>query len=836
MKKAIICIAHASHLDLFWMGNMQTCLDWGADIINDAVEFAQKDPNFYYIIETIRFLEYFLKKYPERKEILLKLIECGQIEICADYTDRMENQHDGESIARNLVYGKKMLRDLLGIESNITYHPDIPGFGDQVPQIFAKAGIKYALTARGFHKGARFNWTALDGSKVIMYDFPAHYSYFALEEEVLGQIEDIKKNISSDKVILCCGAGDLGAAGTFVIRRPDGKGERIDLRAYIKDLALRYPEFEFKMCNVEKTLDSMNSDNLPALSGESPPRWGLSSGREIKLFQLDRLTAATILRAEKFYSISKLLSMPVELSYPKHLLKHGGSSGGRRKYMELDIMPADLAGYFELAWRMLFVSQDHNYGGVDGAQSMFDNYRYKEAALRIGTDVIAASLRNIATRIGTEEGSYIVFNPTNWERSESLEISGAGLDSLKNYCAIDQDGNRTDVFRTDKGYKFLCQNVPSFGYKTYTIKEGFAGAEKPRQIREDDRNIILRNKWYELIVDKTKGAITLLRDLEEGVDLIKSDSFLTFAAYRDTDDSASERVVNKPLIDQSAGHTYSVRAVTDNAIETTVEIITEILEAKIKIHVSLKNYKKQININPVIYWHGLPEVQIRMDLGFVRDFNDVWYGVAYGGRKKGEALEKEINIKPGDEIHPDLYHRYREVQQWFALQSPSHGICVGSTHSAFEFDGSAVSAVMARDVKNCGEWDVWYLNEGELSYDFRLTSYSGSYKDNHAYRIGLETINPLSAVQKEKTESACLPASGSFLTVQGVMSALKPADNGDGYILRTYNNTPDEIPFEVGGILGLKACEICDFEENRMDGCLEKLMPYEIKSVRMRTA
>ena len=834
-SKAKIYFIHSSHLDLFWMGYQQFCLDWGANIIIDAMNMAEKDPEFHFVIECVRFTEYLLKKFPEKKEQLLKLVGTGQFEICGDYTDRMENQHDGESLARNIVYGKKVLRDILGLETRIAFHPDIPGFSEQVPQIFKKGGVDYALTSRGFLKGARFNWAALDGSTTIMYDFPAHYSYYSMENDIFAHIDEIRKNICSRDIILSGGAGDLGAVNTFVLKMSDGKGKRVNLMDLIAELSQKYPEYEFRMCNIDKTLRGMDTKDLLTLSGESPPRWGLSSGRNVKLFQLDRLTVAALLQAERFSTVSALLGMPVEVSYPKNVLAHNGSSRGRRKYPELDLNPQKLAEYIEFAWRLVFVAQDHNYGGMDGDQSHFDNMKYKSSALRIATDIRAAALANIAGRVKMKDAGVVVFNPMNWTGLGRAAIAGQNLDPAAAYRAVDEKGAATPVVYGTGGWSLLARDVPAFGYKAYRLEKGSAGPAPDRTLVEDERYISISNQWYSLKIDKQRGVITALHDLETGRDIIRSESFLEFTAYRDTDNSAAEKAVDKPLLDRSTGHVRSVRVVEDNAIATTVEIITEILDAKVKIDLSLEHFRKELRMLPKIYWMGRVEVQIRMDMGFASAVEKTWYGVAYGAQLKGNALEKNLEIKSGDEIHPDLYRRYREVQQFFALEGSGYGVSVGSTHSAYDLDGQKVSAVMARCVKNCGDYDVWHRNEGILEYIFRISSYKGSWEDAHAYRPGLETINPLMAVEIEggKGDPAKrdLPAEGSFVTAPGVLTTLKQANDGKGTVLRLYNTTSKAVDCAIGGILGLKPqCEL-DLEEHKLSELSGRLGAYEVKTI-----
>lgn len=134
--------------------------------------------------------------------------------MAACYTDRLENHVSGEALVRNALYGRKVIRQLLGLDCDLACHPDLPGFAEQTPQIYKKSGIHYYLSARGFKNGARFRWQGLDDSSIVMYNIPGHYAYYDVEKVISG-FEQTKRNIQSDFILLGCSAGDLGPAGTF---------------------------------------------------------------------------------------------------------------------------------------------------------------------------------------------------------------------------------------------------------------------------------------------------------------------------------------------------------------------------------------------------------------------------------------------------------------------------------------------------------------------------------------------------------------------------------------------------------------------------------------------
>ncbi|MGE5560382.1 MAG: alpha-mannosidase [Chloroflexota bacterium] len=81
---------------------------------------------------------------------------------------------------------------------------------------------------------------------------------------------------------------------------------------------------------------------------------------------------------------------------------------------------------------------------------------------------------------------------------------------------------------------------------------------------------------------------------------------------------------------------------------------------------------------------------------------------------------------------------------------------------------------------------------GTHSFDYALTSHRGGWNEAMVWRTAHDFNQPV-AVQPVAAHAGALPASGSFVAIDGdgiVLAAVKPADDGDGIIVRVYNTTP----------------------------------------------
>ena len=835
MSKPKVSIMHSTHLDLYWMGAQNVCLDWGAQILDDVVKFAQEDREFHFMIETVRFLEYYLYKYPEKKQAVQELFATGQLEIGADYSDKHEMQHDGESAVRNVLHGKRVLKKLLGLDTVLSFHPDLPGTSEQTPQIFRKAGIKYYLAARGFMSGARFNWRGLDGKSIIMYNFPRHYSYYNVEKDVLEKLDDVRRAIASKDIVICCSAGDLGAADTFVYREEDGRATRIKLREHIAKLAKEYPELEFRMSGILPALEALDSAELITMDGENPSRWGhCGSALHTKMLMLDKEVSSTLMDAEKYSAICDALSVPIgEIRYERHLLAHGGNSGGTRKYYDLVKTPVTTKDYIETAWEYLVTTQDHNYGGIDGAQTEFDRFIYKNAALTIAKRIKNDSLANISSLIKADQPSVAVFNSMNWARGGLVKLPSGLLDSCaeQSYTAVDSEGKRAPIVCRGGELAFEADDVPSIGYKSYVIEEDKCSLSAADDVCSTDCELTVRNKFYEVVICRKAGVIKRLYDRECKREIAVGDRFLSAGAYEDLSNSCADSVLDKPLLDETVRHVRKVEVKYSDAYETCIEVVTELLNCKLVYEIALPRHRKEIRISPTLYWCAIDALQIKMNLDLAFCPERIVYGVPYGAQTYGRMLEEGVIFKT-DEINDALFARYREVDKWIAAESGGFGVCIAANICAYDFDGQRIYSTMMRCVENIGDTGVQYNNKGIHRYQYVITSYAGSWEDG-AYRKGWELWHPLSAAAVAKNTGGTLPAERSFLSCgdSGVLTVFAPSESGEGYVARVFNSTSKSEPLAWKNSLGISAKETVDLREEPLSDPLDKLDPYEIKTV-----
>ena len=558
------------------------------------------------------------------------------------------------------------------------------------------------------------------------------------------------------------------------------------------------------MSGAKQALQAMNEENLPEKFGEAPSRWGQGGeAQRVALFDLDRKTAAILYEAELYTALCYLLGEPVDLKFPQHPLDNRGSSGGKRQYFDLEITPDSTRGWLEYAWRLQMVTQDHNYGGIDGAQSEFDKLLYKKAAFAIAQNAVDQALGRLCREIPGDEKSVVVWNNLNWSRNGSVLLPNGIWESEKPCHAVSSGGEICPVVLGENGLELYPSDIPSVGYETFHIESGAAPVHFFESFyRETESSIELCDSRWRLRFNKRTGVLESVFERTLDQEMVGGTEALAVYCYADYSSGVDERAADRKVLDCSKEHVQSVRLYRAGPVKSCVRIESSICNNKIQIDVILNHQNGEIDVCPRIFWDGAASVQIKLILPLGHQMGTLRYGVAYGEQTYGNYLEDPDFIAT-DEIDPILYQRYRKVNGWYAYCGKKYGLAVILEHGTMDFCGEETGVTLIRDTRNCGDLDVRTSNEGKHEWRFTVQSYRGRLEDFHPARRAYERLHPLVATQPG---GGSQPPRRSFLDTAGagILTAFMESENGA--ILRLYNDQTErqklnlQFDFPVGKV------------------------------------
>src|SRR5215831_11413251 len=154
-------------------------------VVDGVLDTLERDPSFtsFTLDGQAIVLEDYVEVRPENAGRLQALLDAGRLEVGPSYVLPDEILVGGESLARNLLLGRRVCRRFGVDPSGAGYLPDSFGHPAQLPQILAGFGIETFLFSRGMGDefddvGVVFRWRA-GPAEVVACQMLSHYGNFA---------------------------------------------------------------------------------------------------------------------------------------------------------------------------------------------------------------------------------------------------------------------------------------------------------------------------------------------------------------------------------------------------------------------------------------------------------------------------------------------------------------------------------------------------------------------------------------------------------------------------------------------------------------------------------
>ena len=269
MKRKIHVIPH-SHWDREWYFTTSRSKVYLMKDLGDVLNTLENDPEFKYFMVDAQgsLLDDYIKWRPQDKERISKLVNDGRLVIGPWYTQTDQLVISGESIVRNMYYGMKRCESF-GKYMNVGYVPDSFGQSGNMPQIYRQFGIEDTLFWRGVSddmvKHTDYNWRGDDGSVVFTTQIPfGYYIGGNIPEEPEENEEFWQKE---------CLENAGGRSATRHIYFPNGFDQapvRTNLPQLVKERNEKDPENEYVISCIEDYIKDVKSENpeLEEVQGE----------------------------------------------------------------------------------------------------------------------------------------------------------------------------------------------------------------------------------------------------------------------------------------------------------------------------------------------------------------------------------------------------------------------------------------------------------------------------------------------------------------------------------------------------------------------------------------
>lgn len=789
-----------SHIDTAWLWPIKETVRKASRTFSSVCTLLDEYKDFKYAQSQPQLFAYMKEHHPKVYERVKEKIAEGRFEIIGGmWVEPDLNIPSGESLVRQLLYGKLFFKEEFGMESSVEWLPDTFGYCASLPQILKKADTDYFMTTKlNWNDTNRFPydlfyWEGIDGTKILSY------LHTVLGQEthavdIKNTWMDFKQKNDYPERMLVYGYGDGGGGVTREMI------ERLDRSASLPGL----PDVQFDTVHGFFERTKKVNPNLPTWFGDL-------------YLELHRGTYTTQAKTKKNNRKAESLYRDLEIWNSFAYMALGN------KYPTKDI---------KKGWKLLLLNQFHDI--VPGT-SISEVYKLSEKqyqeVFEIGNKIKKKAINYIAENINTDGlgKPIILFNNLNWKRNEVVKLVG-GKELLVKQIT-DRSGKiyKTEHTMTSEGEVVLSayiEAIPEMGYKTVWLEEKTLNASKPSTEYE------FNGRWetpYYQVEFNTDGWINRLYDKLADKEIIKKGEVANeLQLFNDlpTDWDAWDIDPNYENQPVKMSKLISRKVIHKGNLSSTLKFIWEINHSLVSQEVVFYQNNRRIDFNTKVDWkeeHKLLKVAFPVNVHASKATYEIPFGSVERSSHNNTSWEQAQYEVCG--------------QRWADVSEGNYGVSLlNDSKYGFDIKGNKIRLSLLRAPK----WPDQNADIMTHEFTYSLFPHKGDWRKGETVKQGHELNSPVT-VHEASLHSGSLPSSMSFIETESdsaIIDSVKLSENEDGLILRLYESKGGEAPtllrcnFEIGfgeetNLLekSMEQIPIIGGEINR------KVKPYEICTI-----
>jgi alpha-mannosidase len=214
---AISAVGHA-HIDLGWLWPIRETHRKGARTFATALANMDLYPDYIFAASQAQLFQWIKEDHPELYARIKHKVATGRLEPQgALWVECDTNVTGGESLVRQILYGKKFFRQEFGVDPNYIWLPDTFGYSAALPQLIRRSGMAYFSTQKlswsliNTFPHHSFHWQGIDGSQILVHMLPEEtYNSPAAPRSIARIEENYAQKAVSGHALMIYGIGDGG--------------------------------------------------------------------------------------------------------------------------------------------------------------------------------------------------------------------------------------------------------------------------------------------------------------------------------------------------------------------------------------------------------------------------------------------------------------------------------------------------------------------------------------------------------------------------------------------------------------------------------------------------
>ena len=818
-KEEVWCVGH-THIDVAWLWTLAVTRDKALRSFSTVLSLMKEYPDYIFMSSQPQLYKFVKAQSPELFEQIKERVKEGRWEPEGGmFLEADCNIASGESLVRQILFGKRFFKEEFGADSKVLWLPDVFGYSAALPQILQRSGIPYFMTTKISWNDTdklpydTFMWKGIDGSKVLSHFIPASdytserffttYNGMLEPLQIKGAWKRYQQKALNNKVLFSFGYGDGGGGPTR------------EMLENHKRLAKGIPGSPKTVMATSRQfferLESDVKDNrfLPTWSGEL-------------YLEFHRGTYTTMARNKKFNRKSEFTYQNAELyssmrraltgaAYPQQAINDGWEVILRNQFH--DILPGS-------SIKEVYEDSKEEYRGI----------------LAKGGEMIDGALKGIVSGIGGTEPFVTVFNPNGFPLSDVVAFTlPAGVSHPQIVCR-GGDGAETLLpcqIAADGRALFVARDVPPKGYRTFSLRQ--AAQETAGETALSVSATGFSNRFYDVRLDE-KACIVSLYDKAEGREVVvpgKRANVLT--AYEDkpfeydawnieqyyseksweVDDVESVEVVERGPV---RGALRVTRRFQDSTIVQTLYVYADLARIDVKNHIDWKARQVLLRVSFPVDIHA----------------EEATYEIQYG------------NVKRPAHFNTSWDQARFEVcaHKWMDFSEDGYGV---SVLNDCKYGCDVHNGVMSLSLLKSPYYPNPDADREQHEFVYSIVPHAGGWREAGTVQSAYALNNPLTAVAGS-AGGGSLPQSYSLVACDApnvVVEVVKKAEDSDCTVVRMYecyNRRSDVTVTFAGEMAQVSECNLMESVEGDAPEKLDAhrfrftIRPYEIRTFMLRSA
>ncbi|GHU66380.1 hypothetical protein FACS189447_07110 [Spirochaetia bacterium] len=165
-----------THIDLSWLWRYKHTREKGERSFSTVLRLMERYPEYIFLQTQAQIYDSIKEDHPDLYKAIAKRVAEGRWEASGSmWVEADCNIPSGESLVRQILYGKGFFKREFGVDNTFLWLPDVFGYNWALPQILKKSGIDTFITTKiSWSEINRmphdtFKWTGMDGSSVLTH-------------------------------------------------------------------------------------------------------------------------------------------------------------------------------------------------------------------------------------------------------------------------------------------------------------------------------------------------------------------------------------------------------------------------------------------------------------------------------------------------------------------------------------------------------------------------------------------------------------------------------------------------------------------------------------------